>query len=110
TEMGLLIGTSFGIFYAILGVPLARLADKWNRHRLILIGALVWTLATSASGFANALAVLVILRAGVAVGEACLSPAAKSMISDLFPRDKRTLPTSIYICIGGTGSMFAFIF
>jgi predicted MFS family arabinose efflux permease len=107
-QIGLLIGTSFAIVYALTGLPLARIADTSSRRMLIFGGALLWGLSTFAAAFANSFTVLVALRIGVAVGEAALVPAAMSILSDLFPANKRALPISIFVMVGvcgGSGSM-----
>jgi MFS family permease len=107
-QIGLLIGTSFAVVYALAGLPLARLADTSSRRMLIFGGALLWGLSTLAAAFANSFLVLVTLRIGVAIGEAALVPAAMSILSDLFPPKKRALPISIFVMVGvcgGSGSM-----
>jgi MFS family permease len=107
-QIGLLIGTSFAIVYALTGLPLARIADTSSRRMLIFGGALLWGLSTFAAAFANSFIVLVALRIGVAVGEAALVPAAMSILSELFPPNKRALPISIFVMVGvcgGSGSM-----
>ncbi|PAL21532.1 MFS transporter [Sphingopyxis sp. GW247-27LB] len=107
-QIGLLIGTSFAIVYALTGLPLARLADTRSRRMLIFAGALLWGISTFAAAYANSFLMLVILRIGVAVGEAALVPAAMSILSDLFAPSKRALPISIFVMVGvcgGSGSM-----
>lgn len=107
-QIGLLIGTSFAIVYALTGLPLARLADTRSRRMLIFGGALLWGLSTFAAAYASSFLMLVILRIGVAVGEAALVPAAMSIMSDLFAPSKRALPISIFVMVGvcgGSGSM-----
>jgi predicted MFS family arabinose efflux permease len=107
-QIGLLIGTSFAIVYALTGLPLAHLADTSSRRMLIFGGALLWGLSTFAAAYANSFLVLVTLRIGVAVGEAALVPAAMSILSDLFPPEKRALPISVFVMVGvcgGSGSM-----
>ena len=96
TQLGLLIGTSFAIVYSIAGVPVAHFLDRANRKRILVAGILLWSLATLASGFAWNFTTLAILRAGVALGESVLTPAAVSLIADLFPRERRVLPMSLY--------------
>ena len=108
-QLGLLFGPAFGIFYAALGLPLARLADRGNRRRLIVAGVLLWGAATVASGFAGTFSLLVMLRVGLAIGEAALTPAAYSMIGDLFPPQRRTLAASVYSGIGNGGAFASFI-
>ena len=76
TEMSLLIGFSFAVFYSVLGLPFGRLADSVSRPRLIIVGMFTWSLMTGGCGLINSYAQLFILRMGVGVGEATLSPAA----------------------------------
>lgn len=96
TQLGLLIGTSFAVVYSTVGLPMAHFLDRANRKRILVCGILLWSVATLASGFATNFAMLAVLRAGVAIGESVLSPAAVSLIADLFPRDRRVLPMSVY--------------
>lgn len=108
-QVGLLIGTSFAVVFSIAGLPLARLADTGNRMLLIFVGATAWGLSTAAAAFANSFAMLLVLRIGVAIGEAALTPPAMSLLSDMFPPAKRALPISIYVMVGvcgGAGAMF----
>lgn len=96
TQISLLLGFAFGLFYTIMGIPLGRAADKYNRRNLIVAGMTLWCLMTAASGLARNFAQLFLARLGIGVGEAALSPAALSMISDSFPQDKRTAPIGFY--------------
>jgi MFS family permease len=103
-QIGFLYGTAFAVFYALFGIPLGRLADSWYRGRLIALGLGLWSSMTALSGFASNLAMLSIARIGVGIGEASASPAAYSMISDYFPKEKRGTALSIYsagLYIGG---------
>ena len=103
-EIGFLYGTAFAVFYALFGIPLGRLADSWYRGRLIAIGLGLWSSMTALSGFASNFAMLATARIGVGIGEASASPAAYSMISDYFPKEKRATALSIYsagLYIGG---------
>lgn len=100
TEMGILLGLGFGVIYALIGLPLAHIIDRHRRIPLVVAGVSLWSICTVASGFAPDFMWLMILRAGVAIGEAVLSPAAISLIADLFPRGKRTLPTALYTGAG----------
>lgn len=99
TQLGLLIGTSFAVVYSLAGMPLAHLLDRGNRKRIIVGGVLLWGGMTVLSGFAPNFGTLAICRAGVALGEAVLTPAAISLIADSFPPEKRILPTSIYAAV-----------
>jgi len=108
-QMGLLFGTTFAFFYAVFGLPLARYADTGNRILLILAGVIVWSAATIRSAFAGSFAVLLLLRVGVAIGEAALSPAAYSLIGDIFPPQQRVLAASIYTAAGMAGAGGSYI-
>lgn len=108
-EFGLLFGGAFAIFYGILGLPIARAVDRGNRKLMIFAGVMIWSACTFASGLATGFAMLVALRIGLAVGEAVLSPAAYSMIGDLFPPERRALPAAIYAAAGNIGTYGAYI-
>lgn len=108
-ELGLLFGPAFALFYAVLGLPMARLADRGNRKRLVFVGAMLWSVATIASAFATSYWQLVVLRVGLAIGEAALTPAAYSMIGDLFEPKKRAVAASVYSATGMAGSSGGFI-
>jgi MFS family permease len=96
TQMSLLQGLAFGIFYTVLGIPIGRLADKRSRRAIIATGVTIWCLMTAASGLAKNFAQLFAARIGIGVGEATLNPSAYSLISDYFPREKRARPVSFY--------------
>ncbi|MDA0706144.1 MAG: MFS transporter [Proteobacteria bacterium] len=96
TQISLLMGPAFAVFYTIMGIPLGRVADKFNRRNLIVVGMSLWCLMTAASGLARSFMQLFLARMGIGVGEAALSPAALSMISDSFPPEKRTSPIGFY--------------
>lgn len=96
TQMSLLMGLSFAVFYTVCGIPLARFADRSNRTRLITVGVIAWSLATAACGLAQRYVHLLIARISVAVGEATLSPSAFSIITDYFPREKRSTAISVF--------------
>ena len=96
TQISLLHGFAFAIFYTILGIPLGRLADRKNRTIIISVGIFLWSFMTALCGLARSFWSLFMTRIGVGVGEATLSPAAYSMISDYFPKEKRGLAISLY--------------
>src|SRR5919107_3640179 len=103
-QIGFLYGTAFAVFYALFGIPLGRLADSWYRGRLIAIGLGLWSSMTMLSGFASSFGMLATARIGVGIGEASASPAAYSMISDSFPKEKRAAappPSSLGVSIFG---------
>ncbi len=96
TQMSLLHGLAFAIFYTALGVPIARLSDRHSRRWIIVIGTSFWSVMTTLCGFARSYAELFLARVGVGIGEASLSPAAFSMIADLFPKDRLGRALGIY--------------
>ena len=110
TQLALLGGTSFAIFYTLLGIPFGRLADKSSRTKIIGIGLLVWSLFSGLTGFANSFWTLFFCRVMVGVGEATLGPAAISLLADYFPPTKRATVTSIYSMGIAIGAGFAAIF
>ena len=95
-QLGYLYGTAFAVFYALFGLPLGRLADVWDRRRLIAIGLALWSLMTVASGFARSFAQLALARVGVGIGEASATPAAYSLLSDYFPPRQRATVLAVY--------------
>jgi MFS family permease len=99
----------FAIFYAVAGLPIAMLADRYARLRLISAGLLLWSLLTIASGLSRTLLQLVLARIGVGVGEAVLTPAANSLIPDSFPRHRVTLAVSVFMAGSTLGSGLAFV-
>lgn len=96
TQVSLLAGFAFAVFYTLMGIPLGRLADRWNRRNLIAIGITTWCLMTAACGLSRGYWQLFAARVGVGVGEAALSPAAYSMISDLFERSQLGRAIAVY--------------
>lgn len=96
TQMSLLMGLSFAIFYTIAGIPLGRVADSRSRRGLIAWGIFFWSLMTAACGLAKTYWHFVLFRIGVGAGEAALSPAAYSLMADSFPPEKRATAISVY--------------
>ena len=108
-QMGFLYGTVFAVFYAVFGIPLARVADVWVRRSLISIGLTFWSLMTALSGFAKSFPMLATFRIGVGIGEASASPAAYSMLSDYYHPRLRATVIAIYssgVYIGGGIGLF----
>ena len=95
-QLGFLYGTAFAVFFALFGIPLGRLADVWDRRRLIAIGLAVWSAMTVGSGLARNFGELAAARIGVGVGEASATPAAHSLLSDYFPPARRATVLAMY--------------
>lgn len=109
SQMGFLGGAAFGVFYALFGIPLGRLADNWNRTKLLSIGLTLWSAMTVVSGLSKNGAQLGLARMGVGIGEATASPSAYSLISDYFPKRQRATALAIYssgLYLGGGVSLF----
>lgn len=109
TQMSLLMGLSFALFYTVCGIPLGRLADTKSRRGLIAIGVLFWSAMTAACGMARLYWQFLLCRIGVGVGEAALSPAAYSLIADSFPAERRATAISVYSMGVYLGSGLAFL-
>lgn len=108
SDLGFLGGAAFAVFYALFGIPLGRLADNWNRVKLLSIGLTLWSLMTALSGFARNQIDLTLARMGVGVGEATAGPTAYSLISDYFPKRQRATALAIYssgLYLGGGVSL-----
>ena len=96
TQIGLLVGLAFAIFYVFMGLPIGRLVDRRHRISIIAFGVLFWSLMTALSGTAKAYWQLFAYRMGVGVGEAALTPAAYSIISDYFPPKRLGIAIGVY--------------
>jgi MFS family permease len=96
TQLGLLSGVAFAIFYATLGIPIARFADRHSRVNIIAISLVVWSAATALTGKATSFAQIFLARIGVGVGEAGCNPSAYSIISDYFELKHRATAQSLY--------------
>src|ERR1700744_1671686 len=96
TQLALLSGFSFAIFYVTLGIPIARLADRTNRRNTVAISLGLWSIMTAFSGLARNFIQLLLARIGVGVGEAGGRPPAHAMISDYFPPEKRSTALLFY--------------
>jgi len=108
TQLGLLSGLSFAIFYVLLGIPIARLADKSNRKNIVAASLVAWSAMTATCGFVQNFYHLLLARIGVGIGEAGCSPPAHSMISDYFPAKSRATALSIYSMGIYIGILFGF--
>jgi MFS family permease len=109
TQFSLLTGFAFAIFYALMGLPIARWADAGPRPLIISAGIIAWSLATAVCGLARNFWQLFFARMAVGVGEAALSPTAYSMITDSFPKSKLGLAMGIYSSGVFLGSGLAFL-
>jgi MFS family permease len=96
TRMGLLQGVAFALFYTLLGLPVGRIVDRGSRRTVIAIGVFTWSLMTAVCSVAESFGSLFLARMGVGVGEATLGPAAFSLISDYFPKERLGTALSIY--------------
>lgn len=109
TELSLLHGVAFAIFYTTLGLPIARLSDRHSRRWIVVAGTIIWSVMTVFCGMAQKYWQLFLARVGVGVGEASLSPAAYSMIADLFPRERLGRALGVYSTGVFLGAGLAFI-
>lgn len=106
TQLGLLGGLYFALLYTILGIPIARLAERYNRVTIISVSLVIWSGFTALCGAATSFAQLALFRFGVGVGEAGCSPPSHSLISDYFEPKKRASALSIYSFGIPLGTMF----
>ena len=106
-QLGLLQGFAFAALFAIAGLPIGWLVDRYSRRFIILAGVLVWSVATVSCGLARSFYGLCFARAGVGAGEATLSPAAFSLMADLFPRDRLASAIGVYFLGANIGAALA---
>jgi predicted MFS family arabinose efflux permease len=106
SQLGLLSGFAFALFYATLGIPIARFADRGNRRNLIALALAIWSAMTAFSGLAQNFWHLLLARIGVGVGEAGCSPPAHSIIADYYPPERRATALGIYALGIPFGIMF----
>lgn len=109
TELGLLTGFAFALFYAVLGIPVARLAERFNRVPIISICVLIWSAMTAAGAATSSFLQLALTRAGVGVGEAGSVAPAQSMISDMYPPEQRARPMAIFMLGAPIGILLGFL-
>lgn len=96
TTLGI-VATAFTLVYALVGVPLGRLADRFSRTRIVALGVATWSLFTAASGAAMGLGTFVAARMGVGIGEASCAPASQSLLADLFPASHRARAMGVFM-------------
>lgn len=103
-EMSLLQGWAFALFYSVMAIPIAWLADRANRRTIIAGGIALWSAMTAGCGLAHSFGTLFLMRVGVGVGEAALSPPAYSLLSDYFPPQRIARALAIFtmgLSVGG---------
>ncbi|MEM9743281.1 MAG: MFS transporter [Pseudomonadota bacterium] len=105
-QLGLMTGLSFALFYTTLAIPVAAIADRWNRSRIIAIAIGIWSVMTMLCGAAQNFLQLFLARVGVGIGESACSPPSHSLIADYFPPERRASAMGIY---GAAVPMGAFI-
>src|SRR5579871_2229392 len=96
TTMGLLAGFGFVLFYSLLGIPIARVADRLNRRNIVAIAFAFWSAMTFLCGMATSVASLALARIGVGIGESAGTPASQSLVADLFNKNERPRALGIY--------------
>src|SRR5438067_13477505 len=96
TTMGLLAGFGFVLFYSLLGIPIARVADRLNRRNIVAVAFAFWSAMTFLCGMASSVATLAMARIGVGIGESAGTPASQSMIADLFNKNEHPRALGIF--------------
>ena len=96
TELGLLIGLAFAVFYTLVAIPIAWLADRFNRVNILSIALATWSAFTALTGLANNFVQVALARMGVGIGEAGGSPPSHSIISDMYPKEERASALGVY--------------
>ncbi len=97
TQIGLLSGVAFAIFYTLFGFPFARLADRIGRKPVVALACIAWSVMTILCGFATSFAMLLLFRIGVAVGEAGGTAPSVAMVSDLYPAERRSTALAVFM-------------
>lgn len=110
SQLGLLTGFAFALFYVTAGIPIARWADRSNRRNIVALALFVWSFMTAVSSVVQNYAQLLLARIGVGVGEAGGSPPSHSIISDMFPPERRATALGIYSTGVNIGILFGFLF
>ncbi len=109
TQLALIIGFAFSLFYSIVGIPLGRLSDRFRRSTLLSICIALWSVMTAVTGLAGSFFHLAIGRFGVGIGEAGLAPSSHSLISDFYPPRGRTTALAIVALGIPLGSLTAYL-
>lgn len=108
-QLGLLGGLSFALFYATMGLPIARLSDQFSRKLIIIVSILVFSIMTAFGGMATGFISLLLFRIGVGIGEAGVNPASHSIIADYFPPHRRAFAMATLMVGGSLGMIFGFV-
>lgn len=108
-QLGVLSGLAFGVSYAAAVIPMGLAVDRWNRRNLLAAMLLVWSGLTALGGFARSYLHLVAIRMVVGASESACTPASLSMISDLFPREKRTTAVALFETANALGAIICFV-
>ena len=108
-QLGLLTGFAFALFYVTAGIPIARWADRANRRNIVALAIGTWSFMTAVSGFVQNYVQLLLARIGVGVGEAGGSPPSHSIISDIFPPERRASALAFYSMGVNFGILFGFL-
>jgi MFS family permease len=103
-QSGMLMGLAFALIYSVLGVPVARIADRGRRVTVLSVSLAVWSGMTTLCGFANSFATMFLARLGVGVGEAGGLPSTHALVAEYFPREKRGVAMSI-VAVGGSAGL-----
>ena len=109
SQLGLMSGFAFALFYAVAGIPIARWADRGNRNHVVTLTTGLWSLMVVISGFVGSFAQLLLVRVGVAVGESGCVPPAQSLISDYFNRAERPRAMAIYWMAAPLSTILAYL-
>jgi MFS family permease len=109
TQMGVLTGIAFTLFYVVMGVPIARLADQHSRKQILAVALGLWSVMTAACGLAQNFAQLLIARMLVGIGEAGSSPPSYSVIADVYPKHRRATAMAVYLAGAPAGILIGFM-
>jgi predicted MFS family arabinose efflux permease len=108
-QLGLLGGLSFALFYATMGLPIARLSDQFSRKLIIIVSIVVFSIMTALGGMATGFISLLLFRIGVGIGEAGVNPASHSIIADFFPPHRRAFAMATLMVGGSLGMIVGFV-
>jgi predicted MFS family arabinose efflux permease len=108
-QLGLLGGLSFALFYATMGLPIARLSDQFSRKLIIIVSIIVFSIMTAFGGLATGFISLLLFRIGVGIGEAGVNPASHSIIADFFPPHRRAFAMATLMVGGSLGMILGFV-